>query len=63
MDICGLIATRKDSKRVKNKATRKFGSSNLSIIKIDQAIKIKNLKVYIFHLISLNLTGMLSKEA
>ena len=44
MDICGLIATRKDSKRVKNKATRKFGSSNLSIIKIDQAIKIKKFK-------------------
>ena len=41
MDICGLIATRKDSKRVKNKATRKFGSSNLSFIKINQALKIK----------------------
>jgi|TARA_B110000971_G_C19925558_1_gene461358 CMP-N-acetylneuraminic acid synthetase len=44
MDICGLIATRKDSKRVKNKATRKFGSSNLSIIKINQALKIKKFK-------------------
>ena len=61
MDICGLIATRKDSKRVKNKATRKFGSSNLSIIKIDQAIKIKKFKSIYFS--SLNLTGMLSKEA
>ena len=44
MDICGLIATRKDSKRVKNKSTRKFGSSNLSIIKIDQALKIKKFR-------------------
>lgn len=44
MDICGLIATRKDSKRVKNKSTRKFGSSNLSIIKINQALKIKKFK-------------------
>lgn len=44
MDICGLIATRKDSKRVKNKSTRKFGSSNLSKIKINQALKIKNFK-------------------
>lgn len=44
MDICGLIATRKDSKRVKNKSTRKFGSSNLSKIKINQALKIKKFK-------------------
>jgi CMP-N-acetylneuraminic acid synthetase len=44
MDICGVIATRKDSKRVKYKSTRKFGSSNLSIIKINQALKIKKFK-------------------
>ncbi len=44
MDICALIATRKDSKRVKHKAFRKFGSSNLSIIKINQALKIKKFK-------------------
>tara|TARA_Y100000294_G_C8522175_1_gene323362 strand:+ start:357 stop:1013 length:657 start_codon:yes stop_codon:yes gene_type:complete len=44
MDICGLIATRRNSKRVKNKATRKFVSSNLSVIKINQALKIKSFK-------------------
>ncbi len=44
MDICAVIAIRKDSKRVKHKAVRKFGSSNLSIIKINQALKIKKFK-------------------
>ena len=44
MDICGLIATRKNSKRVKNKATRRFVSSNLTIIKINQALKLKIFK-------------------
>ena len=44
MDICGVIATRKDSKRVKYKSVRKFGTSNLSVIKIDQALKIKKFK-------------------
>jgi len=44
MDICAVIATRKDSKRVRGKAERKFGSSNLSIIKINQALKIKKFK-------------------
>ena len=32
MDICALIATRKDSKRIKNKSIIKFGLSNLTII-------------------------------
>ena len=44
MDICGVIATRKDSKRIKYKSVRKFGTSNLSVIKIDQALKIKKFK-------------------
>ena len=44
MDICGVIATRKHSKRVKYKSIRKFGSSNLTIIKINQALKIKKFK-------------------
>ena len=44
MDICAVIATRKDSKRIRGKAERKFGSSNLSIIKINQALKIKKFK-------------------
>ena len=44
MDICAVIATRKDSKRVKYKAVRKFASSNLSIIKINQALKVKKFK-------------------
>ena len=44
MDICALIATRKDSKRIKNKSIIKFGSSNLTIIKINQALKIKKFK-------------------
>ena len=38
MDICGVIATRRDSKRVKNKSLRKFGSSNLTVIKINQRL-------------------------
>ena len=47
MDICGVIATRRDSKRVKNKSLRKFGSSNLTVIKINQALKIKKFrKIY-----------------
>ena len=44
MDICAIIATRKDSKRVKNKSIRRFASTNLSIIKINQALKIKKFK-------------------
>ena len=44
MDICAIIATRKDSKRVKNKSIRKFGLTNLSVIKIDQALRIKKFK-------------------
>ena len=44
MDISALIITRKDSKRVKNKSIRKFGLTNLSVIKIDQALRIKKFK-------------------
>jgi len=44
MDICALIATRKASKRIENKSIKKFGGSNLTIIKINQALKVKKFK-------------------
>ena len=44
MDIGALIITRKDSKRIKNKSIKKFGLTNLSVIKIDQALRIKKFK-------------------
>ena len=44
MDIGALIITRKDSKRIKNKSIKKFGLTNLSVIKIDQASRVKKFK-------------------
>ena len=43
MKISVLIATRKGSKRIKNKSTKKFGKSNLTKIKINQALKLKKI--------------------
>lgn len=41
MKISILIATRKGSKRIKNKSIKKFGKTNLTKLKLTQAIKLK----------------------
>ena len=47
-DLTFLIATRKGSKRVKNKNTRKFGKTNLLEIKLKQVRRIfKNSRIFL----------------
>lgn len=41
MKIASLLATRKGSKRIRNKSTKKFGKLNLTTLKISQISKIK----------------------
>ena len=41
MKIAALIATRKGSKRIKNKSTKKFGKFNLTTLKLNQIFKAK----------------------
>ena len=43
MKIAILIATRKGSVRIKNKSTKKFGRTNLTKIKLDQAKQLKKI--------------------
>lgn len=39
MKIAAVLATRKDSKRIKNKSVKKFGKYNLTTLKIQQILK------------------------
>jgi len=55
MNICALIATRKASNRIKNKSIKKFSGSNLTIIKINQALNVKKFKNIYF---SSDITGL-----
>lgn len=41
MKIAALLATRKGSKRIRNKSTKKFGKFNLTTLKISQISKLK----------------------
>ena len=48
MRIAVIIATRKGSKRVKNKSLKKFGKYNLTTLKLHQALKIGSFHNYYF---------------
>ena len=41
MKIAALLATRKGSKRIRNKSTKKFGKFNLTTLKLNQIAKLK----------------------
>ena len=41
MKIAALLATRKGSKRIRNKSTKKFGKFNLTTLKLNQIAKVK----------------------
>ena len=48
MKIALVIATRKGSKRIKNKSLKKFGKYNLTTLKLRQALKVGSFNNYYF---------------